>query len=651
MEIKVLPLIFSLYISSTTTFTFAQNPAVNHSVAEQLCSDRGCLVASSNFSRVHVSPIDYGQPRDSVRYSQLKNVELEDGESAWVAGYAKYSDSIYNHWGCYPYDNVNTIAASEKLEDRGFYQCSKFCENKNKGTLDSDTFYFSLNTTSCFCLSKYEDEWKRTACSETNANGLLLYRRRKRYSTSGIYQCALIRQSERSKWVERTSKCLKNNNIVCVLLVNNSHCVVDYSTAWLGGVNVCSSHAGFMAPYVADAFEYITHRETQYWLGAVSAYTEQAGPGDACLAVTRLGDHLVLEPDDCTTINSFICADDIKQNRDNATAKPALHTTTHINEQTTTANVIQTYPTCTLLNNKTKHSRKINTSTSSPAITTTSKVLITSSEASALGTNTRVPIIVACCSVVVFGGGGIAIVVIIYRRKRKSTKDCRKHMLTQPSPNTCITDNSIADDSERDYATVDETNLVPAKSDAATVPPGTLLNLTSSDRTRDTNASPAQQNSNTLTRKNTLEHSEDKPLSRKSLDNRNNDGKDTDASLSDDYNVLSYSQPPPPARKREESEAHVYDHMPAITNGQMSDRKPRNESQREDQNEYDTTESVKVLLHGDYATARSLRKAGSGEYDTSQNMLRSNQRPDDTYSHIPNALEVAKADDALKETN
>ena len=224
-------------------------------------------------------------------------------------------------------------------------------------------------------------------------------------------------------------------------------------------------------------------------------------------------------------------------------------------------------------------------------------------------------------------------------------------MLTQPSPNTCITDNSIADDSERDYATVDETNLVPAKSDAATVPPGTLLNLTSSDRTRDTNASPAQQNSNTLTRKNTLEHSEDKPLSRKSLDNRNNDGKDTDASLSDDYNVLSYSQPPPPARKREESEAHVYDHMPAITNGQMSDRKPRNESQREDQNEYDTTESVKVLLHGDYATARSLRKAGSGEYDTSQNMLRSNQRPDDTYSHIPNALEVAKADDALKETN
>jgi len=340
----------------------------------------------------------------------------------------------------------------------------------------------------------------------------------------------------------------------------------------------------------------------QYLLGSVSAYKLQDQQGDACLSATRLGDQLVLEPDDCNAKHKFICASDIKRNSGDKTAKSNLP------------------------------NKPINASTSLPAILTTSEVLIARPVASAVGTDT-VLIIVACCSVVVGGGGGVVIAIVIYKRKRDSIKDCKKHVTPQPSLNTCVTNNSMADVPESDYETVDETNLVLTKSDAATVPPGTLLNLTASGGTLDTNTPQDKQTRHILTRKNNLELCENIPLSKKALNNRNKDDKDTIASMSDEYNVLSFNNPARAARKREDSEAHVYDHMPAVRNGQRSDEKPRNESTKYDQNEYDTTESVHVLLHGDYATSRSLRKADYGECDTSQSvqtMLRSNQQSDDT---------------------
>ena len=194
MKQMILKLHFAFVFSCTIIFTFAQNHAFNHSEAAELCADKGNLVANHYFPRVNVSLADYGMPRDSVHYSQLKHVELEDGESAWVAGYAKYRDSIYNYWGCYPYDNQNTFAASDKQGHRGFYQCSEYCEKQANGTSYYDILYLLINTTSCVCLKDVFDE-KKTACPETNEAGLPLelYRREKRYKTDGLYQCATIK--------------------------------------------------------------------------------------------------------------------------------------------------------------------------------------------------------------------------------------------------------------------------------------------------------------------------------------------------------------------------------------------------------------------------------------------------------------------------
>ena len=644
MKPMILNLIFAFVFSCTIVLTYARSHAANHSEAVELCADEGNLVANFYFSRVEVSLTDFGPPRDSVRYSHLRNVQLEDGESAWVAGYAKYGDSMYNHWGCYPYDNQNTFAVSDNQGHRGFYQCTEYCEKQAYGTSNYDKLYILITTTSCVCLKNVYEE-NRTACPETSDDGLLLelYRRKNIDKSKGLYQCGTIKyNTNKRNWETITSKCLGGKGVLCTLirqsiicnnktLEENPYCDVGISGTWMNGVKECNYNNGMLAPFLIDVMPSTMYWGNQYWLGSVSAYKIQTDQGDACLSVTRVVDQLVLEPDDCEAKHKFICDSDIKPNKGGNTAKSTLPNTP-INAKITHSYVISTSVNSSQFSQSNKQTTNLNmipASTSLPSILTTSEVSITRPVASAVGTNT-VLIIVACLVGVV--GGGIAITFLIYRRKRKLNKECTKHVMTQPSSNTRIVDNSIADVPENEYATVNETNLVHAKS------------------------APKKQTRNTLTRTNNLKLCEKILLSKKALDNRNNDDKDTDASMSDEYNVLSFNNPARAARKRDESETHVYDHMSAIRmirRGQRSDEKPRNESQKEDQNEYDTTESVQVLLHGGYATARSLRKAGSGEYDTSQsvqNMLRRNQQPDETYSHIPKALEVAKVEDEIKET-
>jgi len=116
-----------------TIFINVQCIRVNYTEAVRLCRDKGGPAASSYFPRAEVALSNNEQPRGFVLYSQLKNIDLENGESAWVAGYAKYGE-LWNHLGCYTYFKVYTHhgrkSFSENKEHSGFYQCSTYCEKK-----------------------------------------------------------------------------------------------------------------------------------------------------------------------------------------------------------------------------------------------------------------------------------------------------------------------------------------------------------------------------------------------------------------------------------------------------------------------------------------------------------------------------------------
>jgi len=659
----------AFYFYSLILFANAQKRAVNHSDAERLCNNKGGLASSSLFPRVNVTLANYEQPRGNVRHSQLKNVDLEDGESAWVAGYARYGE-FWNHWGCYPYDPQHTFASSGQQEHRGLYGCSKYCEMRAHKTSLSGTYYLSINTISCFCLKTVLPE-KRISCPYNTDKGLAeleLYKKRNRYPSYGQYQCSVIAHSvnsDSSKWDETTSKCLGNKNIVCyntfisklicknITLSNSLYCDADYSSIWINGVNKCNSLQGTMVPHLSHELEVtrIIGMDKQYWMGAVSAYTIHSEPGDACLAVTRTGDQLVLEPDDCGAENSFICAADIMINIDDKYVKPTSHTNSPISKQTTTSTVTPTSQR-THITTRTRNSivRPVSTGspvktteatvtpnslstqnssvkprfTGSPVKTTEATVPITSPASSASG-NSTIVIVVVCCSVLV----GVAMAIVICKYKKKANTESRKKLIAQPMSD--VSDSIVANAADCHYATVNDNVMIQTNSGVASKSSDTLSRTTVIDDTK-----PENHIANTPRRKTNYELQDDTLGVRGTLDNTNTNCKDTKGSISDDYHVLSYNQPAQRPRPQNESEIHVYDHVSAITNVYINGDKSKHAS-HDCQNEYDTTESVKVLLQGDYATAQSLQHAVQGDYDTSQpvtNVRRKKYQPDNIYSHI-----------------
>jgi len=529
-----LKLLFALYFYKATVLHNVQC-TVNHSEAMRLCKDKGGLASSSLFPRVEVTLSDYGQPHGSVLYSQLVNVNLEDGQSAWVAGYAIYGE-FYNHMGCYD-DNGNTFEKSDKPEHRGFYQCSKYCETFANGNALYDNFYISIDATRCFCLRDCQPE-KRTACpnNTNNRNGLVeLYQKRDRYTSHGPYQCVFMRLNVKDHWVETTSKCHDIRHIACspiqrpfvcndIPLSNSLYCDVHYSATWVDCIKHCNNFKTMMASHQTEKLKSIMKKYNEYWLGAVSAYTIQVESGDACLAVTGLGDQLVLEPDDCQTENNYICASDIINNNDD------------------------------------KHA------------------------ATSAGTHTVI-IIVVCCLVL---AAVVATSFLFYKHKRPSHKGYCKPLITQLSSN--LSGDQTANVADSVYATVDENEMVrPESGDASEF--------------SDTGNLPMSiVNDDTLDRKTPPDNH-----ARHALRMKSTDYKDTEANKSDEYNVLSYYQPAKPARKPG-GETNVYNHMSAIPiNYHGSNDNLQNALEKNGQNEYDTTKNVKVLLHGDYATAHSLK--------------------------------------------
>ena len=181
---------------------------VRHTEAVRRCKNKGGLAANYYFPRVDVTLSNNGRPRGFVLYSQLKNPYLENGESAWMAGYVKYG-ALWNHWGCYLYDDIKyTIhSSSENKDNGGFYQCSLYCENEFR--MFNRRFFFATNTTSCCCFNEqHDEEIKGYPNNSENNQPFELYRNRRRFSEHGVYQCSSVEYTDEGDWVETTSKCL-----------------------------------------------------------------------------------------------------------------------------------------------------------------------------------------------------------------------------------------------------------------------------------------------------------------------------------------------------------------------------------------------------------------------------------------------------------
>jgi len=450
------------FIFICVIFPNVQCIRVNHSEAIQLCEDKGGLVNSSYFPRIEVPYSNIGQPRESVLYSQLQNVDLDDGKSAWVAGYVKYINKQYLHIGC-PYidlDRANVFAASD--EHLGFYQCSQYCEYGASNYKDPDIKYFLilLQTIKCLCL-RVKSLYTGSACFQPKTDVAFMRAPISRNVSAlfGFFQCFYLLRTPKGNFERYTSKCLEKKHTICHVLENENYYVGNSST-WLRGVKECNRQGGIMG--VPEASDYNMDINIPYWISLFRSYTIQTKAGDACLAVTRLGDQLVLEPDDCLANNSFICSSDIITNNSDTYAIPTFESSTinnqtHLNTTSTSATGTTTSKQMTSLNAITSI---IQSSTSTGSKET---------EQLALGNTIIIALIVtaSCLGVVAVA----AITSLVYSRKRNANTERRQSNVAHE--NVAMNDNIVVDHVYHEYATIDDiVNIEESNS------PVTLMNMT-----------------------------------------------------------------------------------------------------------------------------------------------------------------------------
>ena len=283
---------------------------VSYFDAVKLCAEKGGLASYSYFPRMKVSLTYYGHPHASVLFSQLKDVDLKDGESAWVAGYAKYG-GIFLSNGCHTDELQTVTASSENSEDLGFHQCSHYCEKQ-----DSAFTGMSLNRSSCSCIGHIHfSTIKSVKCPNNHEDTRVfeLFFRRTKHNRHK-YQCSLLRLAFFGRRDYEPSKCLGKNRLVCWFSTKIKIYSLPYLTTWPDGNKECNREGASL--FSEDKTIHNNMEYGQYWTGYISAYTvtTEVQKGDACLAVTRLGDQLLMEPDDCEAKLSFICASDIIHN-------------------------------------------------------------------------------------------------------------------------------------------------------------------------------------------------------------------------------------------------------------------------------------------------------------------------------------------------
>jgi len=306
-----------LYYSCFIFWNNIQCLRVNYFDAVKLCADKGGLASNSYFPRMNVSFTYYGHPRDSVLYSQLKSLDLKDSQSAWVAGFAKYG-GIFHSDGCNTGELQTVIASSDNSEHLGFHQCSNYCEKQ-----DREFTWMSLNMSSCSCIDQKDyTAFRSVECpnnhEDTRLNELFL---RHTKLNKNKYQCSLLTVDDLSRIDFAPSKCLGKNRLSCWFSSRNHcnkdtypYCILPYLTTWPDGNNECYRRGGSLFALEEPIFK--SFRNEKFWTEDISAYTVTTDfqKGDACLAVTRLGDQLILEPDDCEAKLSFICVSDIINN-------------------------------------------------------------------------------------------------------------------------------------------------------------------------------------------------------------------------------------------------------------------------------------------------------------------------------------------------
>lgn len=276
--------------------------------------------------------------------------QLNNGESAWIKGFAKFSSPIAFR-GCYqPKLGYESYIHSEPIGSASLYSCVNLCQHNRKYT-NYQTDYIGLRNITCLCLNELvlrnmravTDSSCNNNCSNQDIN-----------TCGGVTEMSVyeIFRETTLKWAKNEPskrQCIYVNwgdtkprqevfttscyilehkpNIYGYICKNTEYSPLD-KRCWIrdtskrycfkgGSVtrqaarDGCLIHNGVLADiegltYAAE----ILKANYSYWVGIYRAFAiseEKTDYHDACLAVTKVHDKFYLDPDSCDKKNYYLC--------------------------------------------------------------------------------------------------------------------------------------------------------------------------------------------------------------------------------------------------------------------------------------------------------------------------------------------------------
>ena len=295
---------------------------------------------------------------DLVNYRQIKTYpsahkylnQINDGESAWIEGYAKLSPFL--SWqGCYNTSKIKakTSIRTVSIQYQSVHRCLRACHGYA---------FVGLKDTSCFCIDQSQrsaiqyasvnDSFCSIPCHNNAADSCGGHFYMSVYDVldnGGIHWAAKEPSSHLCVYVKRkqnyfdihTTSCFSTQLIhgyICThsawsrlsadnctsLTHQGTYCIIEEISTRKEAIEGCLKRKGVLADLGAESkTSALLNYNFKYWIGIHRTFgiTETYRAKETvCLSATRSGGMLLLEPDDCSAQKFYLCESNSNEDSD-----------------------------------------------------------------------------------------------------------------------------------------------------------------------------------------------------------------------------------------------------------------------------------------------------------------------------------------------
>jgi len=297
----------------------AKTAHVSRDQAGLECGSRGGMAPPAWFAGVPHTESYLGVVRTDVKtYDDFDNLNISDGESAWVGGYAEFGPGLA-WYDCF---QIASNITRQLKSVNTLYECATMCHNYT---------YIGIKDRRCICLQNSDFINAHAQCNDTRKGIFGVYQVNNR-KQQALFQCNAIKYDMLGVYVDFSDKCSSKHMSLCVsgaAYLNDdckdqytrvstavSNCLVNESHPWSKDFEMCKRFNGQILSnadnqswlvYLNDIIG-VEHRTV--WLGTFRTFRISDSQH---LSVTRDGVHLLLEPADCSRELKFICTKDLMQ--------------------------------------------------------------------------------------------------------------------------------------------------------------------------------------------------------------------------------------------------------------------------------------------------------------------------------------------------